>query len=142
MGGTQQLSPLEQLAGGAPQESAPSQGDLSPLEQLAQTPPPAESSGAPLPQVTTSTNPKLAEAMAQKDAGEGAGAVALGAPVALAGAAAEPALLAAAPKIAQIIQSTAQSHPIIAKLLVKALEGTALAKGLQWGHIIFPPKSK
>src|SRR5215831_8296186 len=93
MSDQEQLSPLEQLAqmgqqqqsadaqpAGQPQQQAaskPASEQLSPLEQLMQMGQQTSPSqpGAEIQPVTTSTNPKLAAAMAAKDMPEYVGAV-------------------------------------------------------------------
>jgi hypothetical protein len=103
------------------QQQQQPQGAATPFDNLAA--PNAELSRPEpaTPQVTKATNPKLAAALAQKDASPAAGAVALAAPVAL----------AAAPVAASELGATAARllTPIAKKYGIKALEGAGLGMG-------------
>jgi hypothetical protein len=106
--------------------SAPSGASLFSNDEISKLEGAAPDAAPATPTVTGSTNPKLAVAMAQKDASPAAGAVGVAGGVQMA---AEPVLdSAAAARIATALKPIAQKYGI------KALEGAGLKVGWDLYH--------
>lgn len=160
---TPALSPLEQLAAQSPTQTSSTSG-LSPLEQLAQTPPDTttnDSGGTVIvPRLgesfddtmkraaafgqTAQAKTEAAKESTPKNLGTKAAETLAAAPAIGAGGTAALAGVGAAgeqvaewtPQLIKAVQAAAESHPVIAKIILRGLEGTAVGAGLKLAKLL------